>query len=737
MKKLLIAVITCCLSAEIPRINSDFGGATAVWIPSVKRQILTNPTALNTATWVASSISSVTKVVGGGPVVNGLTIDAWQLTDTLDATTSNHLLEQTWTNATATYNMSSYVKAGTLTWVVMTSRISANAFSYFNLTGAGSTGQTGSAVVSNGITSVGGGWYRIWAAASLTAGAATAYVGLAGGDGMSDYHGTGTGTILTAAPQLEWVWQPNLLPYSEQLFLWTNKTRSSVTSNATTAPNGMLTAAKVTEDNTAASSHLVSQNNTSLVTGEIGVFSIYAKAAGRTKLRLAFQQTGFTDVAYFDITAVSSNNVSAGVTASITSVGSGWYLCSIKRAMEGPIISVEVDLIAVDGVLTYNGDGSSGLYLWGAQLTRGPNTLPYSVSPITTANPTTFEDSYTGGFARNMRLQPRLMLGPELVVDGGFTTACGAGTWTCAPNVSISGGVAIFDGTASGTVYQSATPLTNHLYQVSMDILTATSNSIKIFFGGGTAVSAPAHATIGHYTDYIIAGSGNNTFALAPTGNFAGSVDNLSIKEVINYPLMYGNSPNTSTVNWPTFETDANAKGIKMATSQYLTSPLIPISLPNDWSVLTIQKMDGGTGAIISLGNLTSSARQSVVYNGSSVIYMISNDGTNSSSSGTLTVPATSYIPLLFTSHLNNLSITRLDLGTTVSLASLVVTGTTIRIAFGTNAVSLTSTVDSLHTSTGILWSRAVSTTEAKRHCRTLQQMLARPEYGGIQFTCQ
>jgi hypothetical protein len=166
----------------------------------------------------------------------------------------------------------------------------------------------------------------------------------------------------------------NLVTYSEEFDngAW-SKTRSSIDANQIISPDGTLNADKIIE-NTDNNSHQLSR--TTSVTAQDYISSVFIKKGERKKVRLRFDNTLTLRYAEFDlengVVDLESNSI-----ASIENYGNGWYRCSIKVTATATTFFTVIQLLSDNGDLSYQGDGTSGVYIWGAQLEQGSYATSY------------------------------------------------------------------------------------------------------------------------------------------------------------------------------------------------------------------------------------------------------------------------------------------------------------------------------------------------------------------------
>lgn len=160
----------------------------------------------------------------------------------------------------------------------------------------------------------------------------------------------------------------NLFPSPEDMSSGWTKSGVSVVDNATTAPDGTTTAEKLVES-ALNELHRSFRAISSSLSGKQVVHAVFAKAAERSKLRLV-ESSGPNIL--FDLSAgtavVSSGSPHA---YGMQAVGRGWFRCWFSHTESDASTVVQLQVCDVAGSSTYAGDGSSGLFVWGAMSHEG------------------------------------------------------------------------------------------------------------------------------------------------------------------------------------------------------------------------------------------------------------------------------------------------------------------------------------------------------------------------------
>jgi hypothetical protein len=167
----------------------------------------------------------------------------------------------------------------------------------------------------------------------------------------------------------------NLCDYSEDQTQWTSQDETTVTANSTTAPNGTLTADTVTP--TAVNTDHYRGIVLSSQVGELTAF-IYVKPNGYNFFDWGiWNGSQYLVRATFDLVNLTYTFTNAG-TATIESVGNGWLKCGISGSNASlSTIALYYRVRPTGGTGGFTGNGTSGAFIWGAQLNIGSTALPY------------------------------------------------------------------------------------------------------------------------------------------------------------------------------------------------------------------------------------------------------------------------------------------------------------------------------------------------------------------------
>jgi hypothetical protein len=165
--------------------------------------------------------------------------------------------------------------------------------------------------------------------------------------------------------------------------VWDGPTRASVTANATTAPDGTSTASKL-EETTDNGTHTMG-HATALTNATVYTWSMYAKAAERTWAIIDAYDGSVHQRTYFELSGSGTVGTNAaGNTSTITSIGDGWYRCTLTRVSSGSGANgyIQIETATADNVGSFAGTLGSGFYVWGIQVEQAS----YATSIIPTVS---------------------------------------------------------------------------------------------------------------------------------------------------------------------------------------------------------------------------------------------------------------------------------------------------------------------------------------------------------------
>jgi hypothetical protein len=179
------------------------------------------------------------------------------------------------------------------------------------------------------------------------------------------------------------------------------KINGTISNNFGTSPDGTTNADKFVEDSALSGKYFRQANLITIANSTVYTWSVYAKADGRNFCSVQGDTSaGFLGTASFDLLNGTVGVVTAGTTATIQSVGSGWYRLAVTSTSTGTGVRPGFFLRTnATGTSTqnYQGDGVSGVLFWGAQLEAGSFATSYI--PTTTGSVVRSADvcSITGG----------------------------------------------------------------------------------------------------------------------------------------------------------------------------------------------------------------------------------------------------------------------------------------------------------------------------------------------------
>jgi hypothetical protein len=344
---------------------------------------------------------------------------------------------------------------------------------------------------------------------------------------------------------------------------WT-KVSSTVTANSTVAPDGTSTADKL-EETATTDAHFLSQGNWPTTT--LNTFSVFMKADEKSYGYLR-QGGGSNRNAFFDLTNGVVGTVSAGWSASIVSVGNGWYRCIVTQTTLASAASgIIIGVASADDTRTYAGVAGEGIFLWGAQLEQRSAVTAYT--PTTTAPITNYIPALQTAASGVARFDHNPITGESLgllveeqrtnllTYSDDFSDAAWTKTRSSitantivAPDGTLTGDKLVEDTTASNThvVAQSVSYTSGTNYSFSLFAKAAERTSLSVQFPSGqfgASVTCSFNLSAGTVT-VAISGTGTSATITAVGNGWyrCVAISQATSSGTANTPILLENTPN-------------------------------------------------------------------------------------------------------------------------------------------------------------------------------------------------
>jgi hypothetical protein len=321
----------------------------------------------------------------------------------------------------------------------------------------------------------------------------------------------------------------NLLLQSEDLDTTWAETRATLNLNSVVSPDGTLTADRLiasTDNNT----HFTTQTFTG--TAASYTFTAYAKASGLNFVALRlFNGTSQVGLAYYNLSTGATGTVTAG-TATITSVGNGWYRCSLTATLAASAsCTADIYLASADNTNSFAGDAFNGIALWGFQTELG--AFPTSYIKTVAATVTRSPDAAS-------------MIGPNF--SSWYSQSEGAFYVELIPSaLAAANGIVVNDNTTSNRIRLATTSTSDQC------TITVTGTAQAVLDGGTPVANTTMKLAMAYQVNNFALSLGGASVATDTAGVIpvvtqlqigaeTTTIGNVRIKKAVYYPLRLTNA---------------------------------------------------------------------------------------------------------------------------------------------------------------------------------------------------
>ena len=217
----------------------------------------------------------------------------------------------------------------------------------------------------------------------------------------------------------------------------------------------------------------------------------------------------------------------------------------------------------------------------------------YSVLPNNGDGDFTFNrDSSATRVGQNGLIQTVGFFGNELITNGDFATDS---DWTKQAGWTISGGTANCDGTANNALRQNFSLPVGTL-RIKFDVTARTQGSVNLWINKPAFTQLISADAVGSYEVDVVTTSGANNVFFYSASNFNGSIDNVSVQQILG--------------DQPRLNYDINANGQVQSCPSLLLEPastnLFPYSEDFSQSVWAKNSVGSASAPVVTLNYATS-----------------------------------------------------------------------------------------------------------------------------------